>query len=94
MVAAKCLVRPMREAAFRPQTLTFRSRIITTTQSRFASNDQKVSQVPAGSKGPNEDQLPHVSEEQAAMDKSMGNTPPDISQGTPVQEVSDTENSL
>ena len=35
----------------------------------------------------NEDQLPHVTEEQAAMDKSMGNTPPDIEQGTPVQEV-------
>jgi len=35
----------------------------------------------------NEDQLPHVTEEQAAMDKSMGNTPPDIEQGTPVQEI-------
>lgn len=31
---------------------------------------------------------PHVSEEQAAMDKTMGETPPDIEgQGTPVQEV-------
>lgn len=35
------------------------------------------------------DPLPHVSEEQAALDKSMGNTPPDIEQGTPVQEVSE-----
>lgn len=34
------------------------------------------------------DQAPHVSEEQAAMDKTMGDTPPDIEgQGTPVQEV-------
>ena len=34
------------------------------------------------------DQLPHVTEEAAAMDKIMGDTPPDITQGTPVQEVS------
>lgn len=34
------------------------------------------------------DQLPHVTEEQAAMDKTMGETPPDIQQGTPVKEVS------
>ena len=33
-------------------------------------------------------QLPHVSEEAAAMDKITGDTPPDIDQGTPVQEVS------
>jgi hypothetical protein len=36
------------------------------------------------------DPLPHVSEEQAALDKSMGETPPDIEQGTPVEEVSET----
>ena len=31
---------------------------------------------------------PHVTEEQAALDKTMGETPPDIEgQGTPVQEV-------
>lgn len=40
------------------------------------------------------DQLPHVSEEQAALDKSMGNTPPDIDQGTPVQEVSRTAETI
>jgi len=34
----------------------------------------------------------HVTEEQAAMDETMGNTPPDIEQGTPVQEVSLTQN--
>lgn len=32
--------------------------------------------------------MPHVSEEQAAIDKITGDTPPDIEQGTPVQEVS------
>lgn len=33
------------------------------------------------------DPLPHVTEEQAALDKATGGTPPDIEQGTPVQEV-------
>ena len=64
---------------------------------RFASNvsgtDQKVTPIPDGEtpKGPNEDgdtsHSMHVSEEQAAYDKSTGGTPPDINQGTPVQEV-------
>lgn len=61
-----------------------------------AASDNASSKQPATTpvdsdfKGPNMDQLPHVSEEQAALDKSMGNTPPDIDQGTPVQEVSRT----
>jgi small subunit ribosomal protein S7 len=33
------------------------------------------------------DQLPHVTEEQAAIDKVTGETPPDVDQGTPVQEI-------
>lgn len=33
------------------------------------------------------DQLPHVSEEAAATAKAKGETPPDLEQGTPVQEV-------
>lgn len=46
-------------------------------------------------KGPTQDQLPHVSQEAAAIDKIMhgkkcdGNAPgsPEIEQGTPVEEV-------
>ena len=38
-------------------------------------------------KGATQAQAPHVSEEQAALDASMGETPPDLDQGTPVQEV-------
>ncbi|MCJ1356747.1 MAG: hypothetical protein MMC33_006742 [Icmadophila ericetorum] len=38
-------------------------------------------------KGPNQDQLPHISEETAAINKIIGETPPDIEQGTPIQEV-------
>lgn len=37
--------------------------------------------------GPNQEQLPHVSEEAAATGKIMGDEGPDIEQGTPVQEV-------
>ena len=53
---------------------------------------QKVKDALAGTDeqniGPNMDNLPHVSEEAAAMSKAMGEKGPDIEgQGTPVQEV-------
>lgn len=38
--------------------------------------------------GPNQEQLPHVSEEAAALGKITGEGGPEIEQGTPVQEVS------
>ena len=38
-------------------------------------------------KGPNTDPLPHVSEEAAALSKITGDEGPDLTQGTPVQEV-------
>lgn len=38
-------------------------------------------------KGPNMDQLPHISEEAAATGKITGEGGPDLSQGTPVEEV-------
>ncbi|KAL9113199.1 MAG: hypothetical protein Q9227_002534 [Pyrenula ochraceoflavens] len=37
-------------------------------------------------KGPNQDQAPHVSEEAAAMGKTTGEGGPELDQGTPVQE--------
>lgn len=47
--------------------------------------DLPVSEIP---KGPNQEQLPHVSEEAAAMGEVTGETSPDIEEyGTPVQEV-------
>jgi len=47
----------------------------------FAEKDEK----PAP--GPNQDVLPHVSEEAADVGKVKGETVPDIGQGTPVQDV-------
>lgn len=37
--------------------------------------------------GPNQNQLPHVSEEAAATAEITGDTGPDLDQGTPIQEV-------
>lgn len=39
------------------------------------------------SKGPNQDQLPHVSEEAAAVGGVTGEGGPDLDQSTPVSEV-------
>ena len=41
-------------------------------------------------KGPNQEQLPHVSEEAAETAKITGEGGPDLGQGTPVQEVKST----
>lgn len=40
--------------------------------------------------GPNQEQLPHVSEEASITGKISGEGGPDLEQGTPVQEVRDT----
>jgi small subunit ribosomal protein S7 len=57
-------------------------------QRRFASDSAKDLPAAETPKGPNQEQLPHVSEEAAAMGKVTGETSPDIEEhGTPVQEV-------
>ena len=55
------------------------SRAISAKEKPLPTSDQQ--------KGPNQDQLPHVSEEAAATSKSMGEVGPELSQGTPVQDV-------
>ena len=57
-------------------------------QQRAASDDATSKHNSNEARGASEDQLPHVTEEAAAIDKVTGSTPPDIEQGTPVQEVS------
>jgi small subunit ribosomal protein S7 len=56
-------------------------RTVTADEKPHPSSDQP--------KGPNQDQLPHVSEEAAATGKITGEGGPDIEQGTPVEEVRD-----
>lgn len=76
----------LRSIAFRIRPVVPQKRTAQNLQQRFASNG--ATNAPEA-KGPNMDNAPHVSEEQAAMDKTMGETPPDIEgQGTPVLEVS------
>ena len=62
--------------------LPFRPRNITSSEKPLPTKaDQKTS-------GPNQEQLPHVSEEAADTAQIMGETSPEIdAQGTPVQEV-------
>jgi len=57
------------------------------SQQRWITAEEKPLPTTEQPKGPNQEQLPHVSEEAAAVDKTMGGTGPEIEQGTPVQEV-------
>jgi small subunit ribosomal protein S7 len=66
----------------RPISVCFR------LQKRFiAAKDRPLAEADKPGPGPNQDQLPHVSEEAAATGKITGEGGPDIEQGTPVQEV-------
>lgn len=56
-------------------------------QKRWITADEKPLPTAEQPKGPNQEQLPHVSEEAAAIDKITGEEGPDLNQGTPVQEV-------
>ena len=89
---------PPRLSLLAPRRLAFRTtpvvpqKRIALLQSRFASGDglqdpvqERPGEQPSGA---NESQIPHVSEEQAAMDKIMGDQPVEIEErGTPVQEA-------
>lgn len=89
---------PPRISLLAPRRIAFRTKCIASSkrfsrpQPRFASNDasgppiqENPGEPPSGA---NESQLPHVSEEQAAMDKITGEEPVEIDQhGTPVQDI-------
>jgi small subunit ribosomal protein S7 len=67
----------------RPSITSHQSRILPVV-SRRGFADEKDPKAP---KGPNEGVLGHVSEEAADMSNIMGETGPDLGQGTPVQDV-------
>ena len=56
-------------------------------QQRNITADEKPVPESEEPKGPNQDQLPHVSEEAAATGKITGEGGPELEQSTPVQEV-------
>jgi small subunit ribosomal protein S7 len=75
-----------RSLALRPKPRVAKC-TIAPLQRRYASDNANLP-VAENRKGPNQEQLPHVSEEAAAMGEVMGETSPDIEEhGTPVQEV-------
>lgn len=87
MASPGYMLRPAREVTFRIRPQVSKRKLLPLVRTRLASNDSKPAAVPPSTKGPDEDQLPHVSQEQAELDKSMGKTPPDLEQGTPIQDV-------
>jgi small subunit ribosomal protein S7 len=67
----------------RPSVASYQPRILPLA-SRRGFADEKDPHAP---QGPNQDVLGHVSEEAADVGKIMGETEPDLGQGTPVQDV-------
>lgn len=54
----------------------------------ITADEKPLPKADSSGAGPNQEQLPHVSEEAAATDKIMGEQPPQVEeQGTPVAEV-------
>ena len=60
---------------------------------RITSNEKPLPEAQKGTSGPNQEQLPHVSEEAAAVSRVTGGGGPELEQGTPVQEASIFEHS-
>lgn len=56
-------------------------------QRRTITSEEKPLPEAEQPKGPNQEQLPHVSEEAAMTGEIMGEGGPELDQGTPVQEV-------
>ena len=57
-------------------------------QRRTITADEKPLPEAEDNPGPNQEQLPHVSEEAATIGQITGEGGPEVEQGTPVQEVS------
>ena len=57
------------------------------TRRTITSDEKPVAATHQAGPGPNQEQLPHISEEAAATAKATGETQPDLEQGTPVEEV-------
>ncbi|KAJ9607125.1 hypothetical protein H2200_008197 [Cladophialophora chaetospira] len=79
-----------RSLAFRTKPIIPQKRIASSPfllQQQRTATDDALKHDSNEFRGSNEGQIPHVTEEAAAIDKIKGETPPDIDQGTPVQEM-------
>lgn len=85
------LLRSGRSIDVRPKVLEFSAHRIPLClrlqQRRNITSDEKPLPESEQPKGPNQDQLPHVSEEAAATGDITGEGGPDVEQGSPVQEI-------
>ena len=54
---------------------------------RFINDEKPLPKADTPAPGPNQQQLPHVSEEAATMGKITGQSAPDLKEGIPIQEV-------
>lgn len=82
------LVRPNALHSCRQYTSPHQIPLCLRLQKRSITADEKP--LPKADKpgpGPNQDQLPHVSEEADALGKITGEGGPQLEQGTPIQEV-------
>jgi small subunit ribosomal protein S7 len=61
--------------------------IRTASRGLASKNDQSTLKMPQPEHGTNQQSIPHVSEEAATMSKITGQPGPDMSEGTPIQEV-------
>lgn len=74
--------------SFRQHTSPHQIPLCLRLQKRSITADEKpLPEADNPGPGPNQDQLPHVSEEAAATGKITGDGGPEIEQGTPVHEV-------
>lgn len=88
---------PRQSIALRPQPSACPSQTplcLRLTQKRNISADKEPPPETQKPKGPNQDALPHVSEEAAIEGKITGDGGPDLEQSTPVEEVSQEPNSV
>ena len=54
---------------------------------KISSDEKPLPENDRPTSGPNQEQLPHISEEAAATAKATGESGPDLEQGTPVEDV-------
>ena len=84
------LLWPRQSLCVRPLSLSLERPFLNNALFRrhITSKEKPLPQADIKTSGPNETQLPHVSEEAAATGKIMGEGGPEIEeQGTPIQEV-------
>lgn len=80
------LLSATRSLAIRTKSATPQRKLLIATRS-YSSNKSTDLPVSSDGKGPNAGSLPTVSEEAISLDNARGQSGPDLTQGTPIQEM-------